>query len=84
MSESKLKTSAIDSMSELPNLLLREDGYPHLPISPIKQDSTLVQEMLNVLVHLYSHGYTTGLDHDMVVGVIKKAIGEDEFKKIEI
>jgi hypothetical protein len=31
MNESKLKAAAMDSVGELPNLLLREDGYPHLP-----------------------------------------------------
>ena len=34
MSESKLKTAAMDSVGELPNLgnlLLQEFGYPHLP-----------------------------------------------------
>ena len=33
--ESKLKQSAMDSVGELPNLLLRECGYPHLPAIPL-------------------------------------------------
>ena len=29
--QSKLKAAAQDSVGELPNLLLREGGFPHLP-----------------------------------------------------
>lgn len=36
--ESKLKQQCQDSVGELPNLLLREGGYPHLPTTPIKQE----------------------------------------------
>ena len=39
--ESKLKAAAQDSVGELPNLLLREFGYPHLPTTPIKQEPEL-------------------------------------------
>ena len=39
--ESKLKAAAQDSVGELPNLLLREGGYPHLPTTPIKQEPEL-------------------------------------------
>ena len=39
--ESKLKQAAQDSVGELPNLLLREGGYPHLPTTPIKQEPQL-------------------------------------------
>lgn len=35
--ESKLKTECMDAVGELPNLLLREGGYPHLPTTPIKK-----------------------------------------------
>jgi len=31
----------MDSVGELPNLLLREGGYPHLPTAPIKQEPEL-------------------------------------------
>ena len=37
--ESKLKQQCQDSVGELPNLLLREGGYPHLPTTPIKPKS---------------------------------------------
>ncbi len=32
MNESKLKTAAMDSVGELPDLLLMDGGYPHLPM----------------------------------------------------
>ena len=31
--ESKLKSQAMESVGELPNLLLREGGYPHLSLN---------------------------------------------------
>ena len=39
--ENKLKQQCQDSVGELPNLLLREGGYPHLPTTPIKQEPEL-------------------------------------------
>jgi hypothetical protein len=39
--ESKLKQQCQDSVGEIPNLLLREGGYPHLPTTPIKQEPQL-------------------------------------------
>ena len=35
MNESKLKADAMDSVGELPNLLLGESGYPYLPAIPL-------------------------------------------------
>lgn len=44
--ESKLKAAAQDSVGELPNLLLREFGYPHLP-DPVFVPETKKNDELN-------------------------------------
>lgn len=41
--ESKLKAQAMESVGELPNLLLREGGYPHLSLN----DDALKTKLLN-------------------------------------
>ncbi len=62
--ESKLKTAAQDSVGELPNLLLREGGYPHLPTTPIKQEPQLTDwisgDILPTIDGVYQRIYYTG------------------------
>ena len=41
--ESKLKAESMDAVGELPNLLLREGGYPHLSLN----DDALKTKLLN-------------------------------------
>lgn len=64
--ESKLKQQCQDSVGELPNLLLREGGYPHLPTTPIKQEPQLTDwidgEIFNPFhIGVYETGYSKRL-----------------------
>jgi hypothetical protein len=62
--ESKLKAQAQDSVGELPNLLLRECGYPHLPTTPIKQDPQVTDwisgDILPTIDGVYERKYNYG------------------------
>ena len=63
--ESKLKSECMSQAGELPNLLLREGGYPHLPTTPIKQEPELTDwfdEKFNPFyIGVYETGYSKKL-----------------------
>jgi len=68
--ESKLKAESQDAVGELPNLLLREGGYPHLPTTPIKQEPELTDwisgDILPTIDGVYERDYSSVIPSETI------------------